>query len=169
VINSDSTPRLGSFHEDLAPSPRAAERPLSIIERLAAQTLGDRLQVRVAQAAADADKAERLLRNLARRLDQEAPGVAASFLRLSSASFRSLSLKSFPRDASSLTASANISRASAPLTAALPGVRPIMARTTSLMASGSTRPCCRTWLVSPLTRCRIGSAISQPCRAKCGA
>ena len=28
----------------------------------------------------DADKAERLLRNLARRLDQEAPGVAASIL-----------------------------------------------------------------------------------------
>jgi hypothetical protein len=51
VINSDSTPRLVSFHEDLAPSPRAAERPLSIIERLAAQTLGDRLQVGVAQAA----------------------------------------------------------------------------------------------------------------------
>jgi hypothetical protein len=34
--NSDSTPRLVSFHEDLAPSPRAAERPLSIIERIAA-------------------------------------------------------------------------------------------------------------------------------------
>jgi hypothetical protein len=51
VINSDSTPRLVSFHEDLAPSPRAAERPLSIIERLAAQTLGERLQVGVAQAA----------------------------------------------------------------------------------------------------------------------
>jgi hypothetical protein len=51
VINSDSTPRLVSFHEDLAPSPRAAERPLSIIECLAAQTLGDRLQVGVAQAA----------------------------------------------------------------------------------------------------------------------
>jgi hypothetical protein len=48
VINSDSTPRLVSFHEDLAPSPRAAERPLSIIERLAAQTPGDRLQVGVA-------------------------------------------------------------------------------------------------------------------------
>jgi hypothetical protein len=48
VINSDSTPRLVSFHEDLAPSPRAAERPLSIIERLAAQTSGDRLQVGVA-------------------------------------------------------------------------------------------------------------------------
>jgi hypothetical protein len=29
----------------------------------------------------DADKAERLLRNLARRLDQEAPGVAASILK----------------------------------------------------------------------------------------
>jgi transposase-like protein len=28
----------------------------------------------------DADKADRLLRNLARRLDQEAPGVAASIL-----------------------------------------------------------------------------------------
>ena len=28
----------------------------------------------------DADKAERLLRNLARRLDQQAPGVAASIL-----------------------------------------------------------------------------------------
>jgi hypothetical protein len=49
--NADSTPRLVSFHEDLAPSPRAAERPLSIIERIAAQTLGDRLQVGVAQAA----------------------------------------------------------------------------------------------------------------------
>jgi hypothetical protein len=37
----------------------------------------------------------------------------------------------------------------------VPGVRP---RTvlTSLTASGSTRPCCRTWLVSSLTRSRIG-------------
>jgi hypothetical protein len=41
----------------------------------------------------DADKAERLLRNLARRLDQEAPGVAASKARL-------LSLRGIPEGAS---------------------------------------------------------------------
>src|SRR5262249_15781018 len=85
-----------------------------------------------------------------------------------------LSVKSCPRDASCwrapcvtladftsassscLTASAKNSRALAPVTAVLPGVRPRMALATSLTASGSTRPCCRTWLVSSLTRSRIG-------------
>ena len=39
-----------------------------------------RRALRLAWVLVDADKAERLLRNLARRLDQEAPGVAASIL-----------------------------------------------------------------------------------------
>jgi putative transposase len=41
-----------------------------------------RLALRQAWELDDADKAERLLRNLARRLDQEAPGFAASKARL---------------------------------------------------------------------------------------
>jgi putative transposase len=39
-----------------------------------------RRALRQAWELADADTAERLLRNLARRLDQEAPGVAASII-----------------------------------------------------------------------------------------
>jgi putative transposase len=53
----------------------------NVIERLAKPLQASvRRTLRQAWELDDADKAERLLRNLARRLDQEAPGVAASIL-----------------------------------------------------------------------------------------
>jgi len=53
----------------------------NVIERLAKPLHASvRRALRQAWQLDDADKAERLLRNLARRLDQEAPGVAASIL-----------------------------------------------------------------------------------------
>src|ERR1700741_4255523 len=53
----------------------------SVIERLPKPLhAAVRRALRQAWELDDADKAERLLRNLARRLDQEAPGVAASIL-----------------------------------------------------------------------------------------
>jgi hypothetical protein len=60
---------------------RASERPDNVIERLPKPLHASvRRALRQAWELDDADKAERLLRNLARRLDQEAPGVAASIL-----------------------------------------------------------------------------------------
>ena len=53
----------------------------NVIERLPKPLHGSvRRALRQAWELDDADKAERLLRNLARRLDREAPGVAASIL-----------------------------------------------------------------------------------------
>ena len=53
----------------------------NVIERLARSLhAAVRRALRQAWELDDADKAERLLRNLARRLEQEAPGVAASIL-----------------------------------------------------------------------------------------
>ena len=53
----------------------------NVIERLPKPLHASvRRALRQAWELDDADKAERLLRNLARRLDQEAPGVAGSFL-----------------------------------------------------------------------------------------
>jgi putative transposase len=53
----------------------------NVIERLPKQLHASmRRALRQAWELDDADKAERLLRNLARRLDREAPGVAASIL-----------------------------------------------------------------------------------------
>src|SRR5262249_57725480 len=53
----------------------------SVIERLPKPLHASvRRVLRQAWELDDADQAERLLRNLARRLDQEAPGVAASIL-----------------------------------------------------------------------------------------
>jgi transposase-like protein len=53
----------------------------NVIERLAKPLHAPvRRALRQAWELDDADKAERLLRNLARRLDHEAPGVAASIL-----------------------------------------------------------------------------------------
>jgi transposase-like protein len=53
----------------------------NVIERLPKPLQASvRRALRQAWELDDADKAERLLRNLARRLDQEAPGVAASIL-----------------------------------------------------------------------------------------
>src|SRR5207244_12705932 len=53
----------------------------NVIERLPKPLHASvRRALRQAWGLDDADKAERLLRNLARRLDQEAPGVAASIL-----------------------------------------------------------------------------------------
>ncbi len=53
----------------------------NVIERLPKPLhVSVRRALRQAWELDDADKAERLLRNLARRLDQEAPGVAASIL-----------------------------------------------------------------------------------------
>jgi hypothetical protein len=53
----------------------------NVIERLPKSLHGAvRRALRQAWELEDADKAERLLRNLARRLDQEAPGVAVSIL-----------------------------------------------------------------------------------------
>ena len=53
----------------------------NVIERLPKQLHASvRKALRQAWELDDADKAERLLRNLARRLEQEAPGVAASIL-----------------------------------------------------------------------------------------
>src|SRR5262249_43007243 len=54
----------------------------NVIERLPKPLRASvRRVLRQAWELDDADKAERLLRNLARRLDQEAPGVAASILK----------------------------------------------------------------------------------------
>ena len=52
----------------------------NVIERLPKPLHASVRRVRQAWELDNADKAERLLRNLARRLDQEAPGVAASIL-----------------------------------------------------------------------------------------
>jgi hypothetical protein len=74
--------------------PLGGRRPLHKVDALAGQVgnsrevlgcreplhLEARRALRQAWELDDADKAERLLRNLARRLDQEAPGVAASML-----------------------------------------------------------------------------------------
>ena len=63
------------------PRQRPTLQARNVIERLAKPLHAPvRRALRQAWELDDADKAERLLRNLARRLDHEAPGVAASIL-----------------------------------------------------------------------------------------
>src|SRR4051794_9597064 len=63
------------------PRQRPTLQARNVIERLPKPLHGSvRRALRQAWELDDADKAERLLRNLARRLDQEAPSVAASIL-----------------------------------------------------------------------------------------
>jgi putative transposase len=61
------------------PHPALIHKARNVIERLPKPLHASvRRALRQAWELDDADKAERLLRNLARRLDQEAPSVAAS-------------------------------------------------------------------------------------------
>jgi transposase-like protein len=65
----------------MSPRQRPTLQARNVVERLPKPLHAPvRRALRQAWELDDADKAERLLRNLARRLDQEAPGVAASIL-----------------------------------------------------------------------------------------
>jgi hypothetical protein len=74
--------RLSAFEHPGSVSMRVRRMPGAISgwrRRISSSTAIARM-LRQAWELDDADKAERLLRNLARRLEQEAPGVAASIL-----------------------------------------------------------------------------------------